>query len=129
MTEQIAIEAPDQQLSGTEIVEDIAQRVAAALAGNCYLRATDAYSSYGTKVQIDLQLKDLDTTRVEKSFTIGQHEPGIPSRSVKVEISEATAREIRERSGTLPPSLERMVDGDAPPEKRFYAPRQKKPAA
>jgi hypothetical protein len=34
------------------------------------------YFSYSARVLIEIQLPDLDTTPVQKSFTIGQQEPG-----------------------------------------------------
>jgi hypothetical protein len=120
-----------EALSGVDIVEDVAQRVAAALAGNCYLRESDGYRAYSAKVTIELQLQDLDITQVEKTLVIGKHDPGLPSRPIKVEVPQATVEDVRKRSGLLPPSLERLINGDAPPAKtrRFYAPRQPKDSA
>jgi hypothetical protein len=118
-----------EALSGEDIVSDLVTQVAAGLSANCYLRGLDSYASYSAIIQISLQLKDLDVIQVDQNLAIGVHDPGRPSRPIKVKIAETTVEIVRERSGLLPPSLERMIDGNIPPatsqKKRFYAPRAK----
>jgi hypothetical protein len=128
MTEQ-SMEPPGgvESLTGEDIVQDVAQRVAAALAGNCFLRGLDSYSSYSARVTIELQLRDLDVTQVEKTLVIGKHDPGRPSQPVKVKVPEATVEAVRERSGSLPPNLERLVSGDIPAARRKGSMRQGNP--
>jgi hypothetical protein len=43
MSEQIAIELPETELSGEEIVEDLASRLAQELGRSCYLTRLCAY--------------------------------------------------------------------------------------
>ncbi len=124
-----------EQISGTEIIDDLAARLVEGLAGNCYLTANDAYASYSAKMVVEIQLIDVNTPTVSKTLVVGELDPSTPTHQVTIDVPPTTANEVRERSGTLPPSLERMVDGSelssaATVEKRrYYTPRTRKPAA
>lgn len=119
-----------ETITGSEIIADICSRIVNELGKSCHLRETDSYGGYSAKVTVEIQLRDIDPVTVEASLTIGNHNSATPSRRIVVEIPAVSPTTARERSGTLPPSLERMIDGsELAPVKRYYAPRQKKSAA
>lgn len=125
-----------EQISGTEVIADLADRLVGALSHECYLRETDAYESYSAVLTAEVQVHGLDTERVATKLVIGDHNPAAPSHRVTVKADAATASEVRARSGqALPPSLERLVDGSEPApvttaeKRRYYTPRTRKPAA
>jgi hypothetical protein len=140
VADQIEILGSAQALSGSDIVEDIAQRVAVALAANCYLRGTDEYQRYSARIVIEVQLVDIDRTSVNEAFTIGQPDGALSGHKSEVDIPEAPAAEVLERAELpLPASLERQVDGLEPANlddpfslppvkaKRYYTPRGSTP--
>lgn len=83
MSEQIAIELPEIELSGEEIVEDLAGRLAQELSKSCYLTRLCAYRGYSAKITAELQLEDFDSTTINASVTVGNPDPGRPSRRFK----------------------------------------------
>jgi hypothetical protein len=126
MSDSIETLGTVQALSGTDIIEDVAQRVAAALGQNCFLRSSDEYQGYSARVVLEVQLVDVDITRVDETFVVGAHDQARPSQRFEVEIPTASPSEVLERNGlSVPESLARDVAGNAPEpvKRRFYAPR------
>ncbi len=115
--------AQETALTGHEIIDDVCARLAGELEKNCYLTSACAYNSYAGKVTAELQLMDFDATPLKASVTIGKPNPARPSRRFELDLPSTTASDARERSGSLPPSLERQIDdavGAAPPPRRNY---------
>jgi hypothetical protein len=126
MSDSIETLGTVQALSGTDIIEDVARQVAAALGQNCFLRSSDEYQGYSARVVLEVQLVDVDITRVDETFVVGAHDQARPSQRFEVEIPTASPSEVLERNGLpVPQSLERGVDGSEPPvsPKRYYTPR------
>jgi len=122
-----------EQISGADVIADLAARLVEGLSHECHLRETDAYDGYSAVVTAEIQLRGLDSERVEKKLTIGAHDPATPSHRITVKVEPTTASEVRERSGQEPASLERAVDGSTPearkPARRYYTPRESKGGA
>jgi hypothetical protein len=101
----------DGQISGLDVIDDLCCQIAAKLARHCDLRATDAYSGYSAKVQIELQLTDLDTVGVSAQMVIGTPNPSQPFQQIAVDVPQVSAEEVFSRTGLGSPSLERPIDG------------------
>ena len=116
-----------EELSSSEIINDLLRQVENALSKNANLQETNAYRSYTAEIEIEIQLNDVDVQHMNEKITIGCLDAGRPSIPFEVEIPEAPAREVRERSRLpAPENLEHAVDGSIPQparRKRFYAPR------
>lgn len=120
MTILQAIEPPETELTGGEIIEDAANRLAEALSRSRLLTETCAYRSYSGKITAELQLEDFDRTKVTASAVVSNPDPARPSVRFEVAIPNATPSAVSERGDLTTPSLERMPAQ----EKRFYTPHQ-----
>ncbi len=119
------IEAPTIGLTGPEIIEDLAQRVAAELSKSCFLTPICCYQSYSAKVAMSLWLNDFDKVELPILLTIGAPDESQPARVLKVTVASADPSVVRERSGLSEPSLElRKGEAATAPTKRFYTPRR-----
>ena len=101
-----AIDAPSIGLTGEEIIEDIAQQIAAELSKSCFLSRLCSYRSYSAKVHASLWLADFDMVEVPMQLTIGTPSADQPTVSSEMTIPSAAPSMVRERSGLDAPSLE-----------------------
>lgn len=134
MAATLLLGGPASQLSGTEIIDDLAACLVEALSKGSELRSSDAYRSYSAKITISLQLNSLDTVSLDQAAVVGDFDASRPA-TLEIEIVSplAGAEEVRERMDTVPPSVERCIVGpddvrpEPPPEtqrRRWYAPRK-----
>jgi hypothetical protein len=116
------------RISGAAIIDDLCDRIAERLAHDCSLRATDAYSGYSARVQIELQLHDVYPTEVAATVKVGEINSQLPSAHIDLGGEVVAEPE----SG----NLERSIDPDgslpeaataAAKERRYYTPRSTKP--
>jgi hypothetical protein len=70
------------QISGLEIIDDLAARLVEGLSHECHLREADAYESYAAVLTVEIQLRGLDTEHVEKKIVVGDHDSAMPSHRV-----------------------------------------------
>ena len=134
MATTVFLGGPAGQLSGTEIVDDLAACVVEALSKGSELRAADAYRSYSAKITIALQLNALDTVTVGETAIVGSFDASQPADfEIEIESPLAGAEEIWDRMESTPPSVERSIvdPDDLRPEfapetqrRRWYTPRK-----
>jgi hypothetical protein len=100
-------------ISGTEVVNDLLDRVAEKLMRFDCLRSTDSYQSYSARVTVELQLTDFDTSTVSTGIEVGTIDPAQPSTLAAISLPTVAAAEVR--AGLEPaPNLERpIIDSDA----------------
>jgi hypothetical protein len=122
------------RISGQEVINDLLDRLAEKLATSCDLRSSDSYAAYSARVQIELQLTDVDTVSASQQITVGTLDAEQRSQRITVNVPPVSPEEVEERLG-LPQteSLERCVDGSLPEppaasakaskEPRYYTPR------
>lgn len=113
------------RISGNAIINDLCNRIADKLAGDCSLRQIDSYSAYSTRVLIEIQLVDIYPTEVVATVAVGKINPQLPA--LQISLGSDMTAEVTE-SG----SLERPIDSDgvrSAPVKgpRYYTPRGAKP--
>lgn len=123
---------PGSQLSGTEIIEDLASCLVEAMSAGPELRATDAYRGYAATLTITVQLDTLDPVTVDKTVTIGDYVSSRPADlGIEIESPLAGAAEVRSRLEITAPSLEHSTTVTEEPEpqppqerRRWYTPRK-----
>ena len=124
MATQIEIEIPEFGLTGSEIIQDVCGRIESELSKSCHLRETDSYGGYSARLVFEIRPIDIDPVTVEGTLVVNNHDSSMPSRRFEMNFS-GSPEAVRQRSGSVPPPLERMVDGSAPEvapaRKRFYA--------
>ena len=121
-----------EQISGPEVIQDLAHRLGECLSRECHLQPSDAYESYSAVLTAKIQLRAIDSVTVTKKLTVGDHDPSSLSHPITIEVAQATADEVRSRNDFEPSTLERDVAGNplAPTEKRqarYYTPRNSIP--
>lgn len=134
MAATLLLGGPASQLSGTEIIDDLAACLVEALSKGSELRATDAYRSYSAKITIAIQLNALDTVAVDQTAIVGDFDSSRPADlEIEIESPLAGAVEVRQRMDTMPPSVEQTIvdPDDLRPEpiaetqrRRWYTPRK-----
>jgi hypothetical protein len=93
-----------QHTSGSAIIEDLLNRIREKLQGSGDLRSVDAYTAYSVKVEIELQLMDIDTANINTEVAVGTINPALPSQHIT--LGEAVVAEKADDT------LERAVDGE-----------------
>jgi hypothetical protein len=107
-------------IDGATIIDDLCSRIADRLARSGDLRAVDSYSRYSAKVQIELQLQDLDRVEVSSDLNVGTLNPHLASQHITLDTS-VVADEA--------PSMERPIEeaeavaAISTQEKRIYVSR------
>jgi hypothetical protein len=117
-------------VSGSDVIQDLLDRVGERLSLCNDLRPTDSYSAYAARVTVEIQLTDVAPVEVTAHVAVGSIDPRQPSQQITLNVPTVEAAGIMERSGLQPASLERFADDDAaraaaeetaaPKRKRFY---------
>ena len=68
-----------EELSSSEIINDLLRQVDDALSKNANLQETNAYRSYTAEIKIEIQLNDVDVQHMNEKITIGCLDAGRPS--------------------------------------------------
>jgi hypothetical protein len=77
------IETPGS-ISGPQIIADLCDRIAAQLARDCNLRASDCYEGYAATATIIIQLPGVYATEVAAQIDAGRIDSALPVRKVTV---------------------------------------------
>jgi hypothetical protein len=91
-------------ISGTGVIDDLLNRIAAQLERSCDLRASDCYTGYAARVRIDLQLHDVYAVEATAQVAVGSIDPTQPSQRITLGPT------VQAEAEPAPGSLERPVD-------------------
>jgi hypothetical protein len=109
-------------LSKGEVIEDLLGCIADALSKpDCDFNDTGAWQGYSARIKVELTLRDIDNTTVEKLVQVGEVVESTITKTVEVPVASPDV--IRERINAPLPSLEL---GAPEQTRRWYAPRQAK---